>query len=346
MNTEPWNPKFIKYSSIEGNKASIIKNIQKAEIANCDWIVCEKVHGANFSFITNGTEIVCSRRKGLLQPDERFYNFQAVREKYREAVIQCWEVVRGRGLIEADASLTIYGELFGGIYRHPSIVNDNDSGNEPPVQTEVQYCPHRDFLAFDILSEDVGYFDMDVMWSVLEEAGVPYIKPLMTGCTFEEALAFNPKFQTTVPALFGLPDIKCNFAEGVVIRPIKTLRVTRIRVILKLKYGGFMEKKPKTAKKIQKEDNSMAPVNVVLEQLKGFVNENRLVSVLSKEGELTEENKSEIMKLLVDDAMEDYKKEEDLWKTFDDLTEREQITVTKMLRRAAMEVIREHLKAE
>lgn len=342
MSTEPWKPEAKKYSSIDNT--SKIKDSQIAKFADCDWIVCEKIHGANFGFITNGTEVVCSKRNGLLRPDEDFYNYQPVREKYREAVLRCWEIVRGRGLNEAAAALTIYGELFGGLYRHPSIAVD--TGNGQPVQKEIKYCPHRDFLAFDMRCDNGDYFDMDVMWSVLEEAGVPYIKPLKTGCTFDEAIMFDPKFPTTVPALFGLPDIKGNFAEGVVIRPIKTLRMKN-RVVFKIKYGVFGEQTPGIEKNIKEGDNSKVPANVVALQLQGFLNENRLVSVLSKEGELTEENRNKILGLLVDDAIEDYRKEEDFGKAFDALTKHEQANVKKLLWGTASRMFKDHVvKAE
>ncbi|RUP46053.1 hypothetical protein BC936DRAFT_147411 [Jimgerdemannia flammicorona] len=203
MNGKTWPPAFTKYPSIENHiNASRIAAFRcngKTDI--CDWIVCEKIHGANLSFTTNGTNLLCSRRTGLLQPEEKFYNFQAIQEKYCDSVMKCWELARNFEMIESDDTITIYGELFGGIYRHSSVSYPVE--RVFPVQKEVQYCPHTDFLAFDLRCGADDYVDVEVMWSMFDEAGVPYIRPLKTGCSFKEAIAFGPKFHTTMPALMS-----------------------------------------------------------------------------------------------------------------------------------------------
>jgi hypothetical protein len=48
-------------------------------------VALEKVHGSNFCFITNGTELLAARRNALLDPVETFYSWQVVRAKYESA---------------------------------------------------------------------------------------------------------------------------------------------------------------------------------------------------------------------------------------------------------------------
>lgn len=73
--------KFTEYQSLDvvKNKNNLVKQFGKHDT---QWVAMEKIHGSNFSFITDGHTIACSRRNSLLAEHETFYNFQVVREKY------------------------------------------------------------------------------------------------------------------------------------------------------------------------------------------------------------------------------------------------------------------------
>jgi hypothetical protein len=63
--------------------------------------------------------------------------------------------------------------------------------------------------------------DYDAAIVLFKEAKIFYAEPLFTG-SFEECLDYPIKFKTTIPGKLKLPDlISENFAEGVVIKPMK-----------------------------------------------------------------------------------------------------------------------------
>ena len=51
-----------------------LPEIKKAEKA--EWVVCEKVHGANFSFILDAEGIGYAKRKETLAWEDDFFGFQ------------------------------------------------------------------------------------------------------------------------------------------------------------------------------------------------------------------------------------------------------------------------------
>jgi hypothetical protein len=57
-------------------------------------VALEKVHGSNFCFISNGTDLLAARRNALLDPVETFYSWQRVRDKYATAFHELYHLVR------------------------------------------------------------------------------------------------------------------------------------------------------------------------------------------------------------------------------------------------------------
>jgi Rnl2 family RNA ligase len=83
------------------------------------WVVTEKIHGSNFSFITDGKDIRCAKRSALLGSNEEFLNYQFILEKYRSNVLEAYKIVKQHS---PDLEvMKIYGELFGGSYPHPDV---------------------------------------------------------------------------------------------------------------------------------------------------------------------------------------------------------------------------------
>lgn len=71
-----------------------------------------------------------------------------------------------------------------------------------------------------------GYIDFDEMCALFKTHGFFYAQPLMRG-TYEECMAWEVEgFVTTLPALFKLPPLPDNFAEGVCVRTAKTAWVS------------------------------------------------------------------------------------------------------------------------
>jgi hypothetical protein len=50
--------------------------------------VLEKVHGANFCFITDTKDLICARRTDVLDESETFYDWQKVRNKLKDNILE------------------------------------------------------------------------------------------------------------------------------------------------------------------------------------------------------------------------------------------------------------------
>lgn len=79
---------------------------------DCELIISIAVHGANFSFITNGEEINCAKRTGFVEADEVFHNHHLVLENHREKILKVYAALKEK--YPELYEVAIYGELFGG----------------------------------------------------------------------------------------------------------------------------------------------------------------------------------------------------------------------------------------
>lgn len=130
-------------------------------------------------------------------------------------------------------------------------------------------------------------------------------------CSFAEALEFPLDFQTTVPALLGLPLIADNWAEGIVVKPVVEttvpLKKGTTRALLKLKPARFAEAVTEHAR--AQASGGAGEADVRTEML-SFVNANRLNAVVSKHGKPQKGAKGDAMRAtirgeLVEDALTD-----------------------------------------
>ena len=177
-----------------------------------------------------------------------------------------------------------------------------------------------------IFSQITEYLDYDVVMSVLSDAGFMYSKPLDI-CAFEEAMNFKLGFVTPLPAQFGLPPIKDNLAEGVVIKPMKNVLVEtkkgKKRLIFKRKIDKFSERKPVGPKptKTPKKSKSLSPINeseLLTYEMYALITEQRLINAISKigmpYGETSEQTWVDIQELMVEDVKSTLQEDnEELW---------------------------------
>jgi Rnl2 family RNA ligase len=263
------------------------------QLAKVPWVVTEKIHGANFCFLTNGHMVWGANRKHILQPTDDFFHFQRVLEKLRHPILQAFIASKKRFL--QLKWLSIYGELFGGGYPHPDVPPDP---SVQPIQTGIWYAPSITFCAFDLAIETDAlptprtYVDYDIALSICEEAGILCAAPLFIG-GYQEALAYPLGFDSTIPARLGLPPLPgANKAEGVVIKPLKTLLVETkkgaIRPVLKKKIPEFAEDKRFSEAQKWSVPSPTTQSNLDLLKWEAFnlVTENRLQSAVSKVGAL------------------------------------------------------------
>ncbi|CAG8447132.1 4294_t:CDS:2 [Funneliformis caledonium] len=355
-----------RYHSIEdiSNSKRVETFAKEGPLNVCDWVVTEKIHGSNLSFITNGVQVQCAKRSRPLSDSEEFFGFQSVKEKYFSNILKLWRIMSTRNLIHSTLNssekiVTIYGELFGGRYSHPDVKPVNSA---VMCQFGIEYCPQNEFMAFDIFDGN-DYLDYDLMTEIFAESGVPFNKPLFRG-SFEDAYRYDPKFTTTIPSIFGLPPLPFpNKAEGVIIKPVKTLHVTsgatrQTRVILKIKSPDFVERVRSKKREFRETSRSerkkpREPMDNLFAELATFINENRVASVISKFGPIVTKGEEEselnerinqVSELLYKDALTDFNKDDELRERTEKLPNWQQEVIWKRGNAEAMKVVKEYAR--
>ena len=108
---------FKKYNSIENSFSREFMEKVVAEMpAGLEYVVQEKVHGTNTSFLCDGESVKFAKRTSLLEADEKFYDYPELLERYKIRVIALTKDVMGRHA--GVKSVNIFGEMFGGTYPH------------------------------------------------------------------------------------------------------------------------------------------------------------------------------------------------------------------------------------
>ena len=139
--------------------------------------------------------------------------------------------------------------------------------------------------------------DYEKTVNYFEKYGLLHAKPLFIG-KLNEALAFNTRINSTIPALLGLPLLENNLIEGLVIKPLHNpnTEIIKFRPIIKIKNKEFDEKIVfHQAKKWSYTPESAflsksAELSFLVDELCQYLNQNRLNSVLSKIGNLDKNN--------------------------------------------------------
>lgn len=217
---------------------------QQRTLDRAQWLVTEKIHGANICFIYDGEVLQIAKRKSVLAQGEAFFNVQRVVARLRRAISALHGQLYHDG---AQGVLWLYGELYGGEY----------PGMEAPqgqalsaVQTGVWYSPDLEFCAFDLgLSRAHDEAPTFMGWleamPLIEAQGIMAAQPLLVG-DFSQVIAYPTAFESTIPARHQLPPLGApNVAEGVVLRPAHEIvlqtEAGALRPLLKRKNPQFAE---------------------------------------------------------------------------------------------------------
>lgn len=304
--------KFKQYHSVENStRQDYIDLIIANNLQHGEFVVQEKVHGANLTFITDGKEIQCAKRTDLLKSGEKFFNYERVRDRYREKIFETFKLVQK---IEPEMDiLYIFGELFGGNYPHPDVAKVPEAMK---LQQGVYYSPDNDFYAFDLRVYNKSYLDLDQCAEIFEKVGFLYAKTLFRG-TFEECLKYPNEFQSNIAKWLGLPEIENNIAEGIVIKPVELQFLpTKDRVIIKNKNPKYEEKIIRKKKIKRPRPKLSKQAENLQEEVSAYINENRLNNVLSKVGEIDwvklqgdKVQMGKIAGLFAQDALKDFQKD-------------------------------------
>ncbi len=332
---------FKKYNSIENSyQYDFISSIFEQGFGDLDYVVQEKVHGANLSFITDGQNILTAKRTELILDHEPFFNSKLVQEKYSNKVFNLFKEISKSF---DTKTVTIFGELFGGGYPHPDIPKDD---NAKLVQRGIYYCPSNDFFAFDILLNNDKFLDVETASGLFEQLGFVYAKTLFKG-KLADCLAFPNEFKTTIPNEYGLPQLDGNICEGVVVRPIQPLFLrTGSRVLIKNKNEKWAENnnyidKAILSKLLHEGEELSEEASFLCEEIYKLITQNRLTNLLSKIGEVNpNKDLGKVLGLYNKDVLSDF------FKTYKDhydgLEKHESKSVNKFLNKHAGQLINDY----
>lgn len=325
---------FKKYNSIENAyREEVLEQIKKEGFGEVEYIVQEKVHGANLSYwTTNGVTFHAAKRTEALEPDEKFYNYQQTLEEIQPRLANIWTTLTKK--YPDIEQITIFGELMGGDYPHPDVAPNHKA---KLIQKGIYYSPNNHFFAFDILINTETYLNMDEANTCFAAEGVLHAKTLFKG-KLNDCLAYPNSFDSTIPAELGLPPLSPNIVEGVVIKPLNSAFLNGgSRVILKNKNEQWAENK-KYHKTIRQSEELSEKVIKLQEAIATYITENRLNNVISKIGEITPADFGQLLGRLNKDVIEDFMK--DYGHILEHLEKKEQKQVTKSIGKKTAELVK------
>lgn len=281
---------FKKYSSIENSyqqKYLFKILVQHPELQNIQYIVREKIDGSNIQlYFTPNQEMQVGKRSQFIGKDENFFDVWTVLERYRTEVQKLQEYAD-----KHDVTIRLYGEIYG-----------------DGVQKRVHYGKVKSILFFDIeiagnlLAQRSFENQMKLMsldWLLAPKIGLYE--------NLNDALAVDVNFNTKLSSEAN------NASEGIVIQPyneVMYLFKSDERFILKKKNEKFLEKENKDHKAKEPVDGSLLSI---LTSFRGYINENRVLNVFSKHGEIKDISEmGKYIKLIMEDAKEDFLKENEI----------------------------------
>lgn len=338
---------FHRYEKMPKNLKKLGFNANElAELDKMKWVVTEKVHGANFSFIYEKEQLKFAKRKSYLSWQDDFFGFQLLVNCIENQIIALFETLSTK--IKAERYI-LYGELCGGGYPHPSVMPEE---HLEAIQTGVYYAPTIQFYAFDIAiveSEDSPkyYMDYSEVLPLFQQYNLLYAQPLFIG-KFHEVFDFDIKINSTLPQLLNLPPLEHNLIEGIVVKPLEHSQShLDIRPIIKIKNPEFDEKK----KFHQAEKWSYVPninsnseeLHFLVEAAKNYVTNNRLQSAISKIGTLNYDNETRVQAIkneFLEDTLMDFNADHD--DIFEDLNAMQIDWIRERIRAAIQQLIRKN----
>ena len=330
---------FKKFNSIENSyQTEFIKAIYEQGFGEGDFVVQEKVHGAHLSFITNGQDVICAKRTGLIDEEENFYNVAAVLARYKRMIINLYQELSNEREFK---TVTIFGEIFGGGYPHKEVAVKSDA---KLVQRGIYYSQENDFYAFDILIDNQDYLDVKTANKLFEKFEFVHAKSLFEG-GLQECLEFSNEFKTTIPQTYNLPQLEGNTCEGVVIRPSSPLFFNSgSRIMIKNKNEKWSENNQFIDKailnKILHEELS-AEAKMLCEKAYTYISQNRLSNVISKIGEVDpKKDFGRVLGMFNKDILTDFQKENK--EAYDALEKQESKAIAKFVNKHASKIVREY----
>jgi len=348
---------FKSYSDIENShNGKFVKKVREAgyDDPSIEYICFNKIDGSNFQCsIDELGNFVVGSRSNLIGRDENFQGHRRVMKnlEVKEKLTKMKSIISNDFSITQPYILTVFGELCGGMYRHPEVEKVKGAVK---IQGRVDYHPDNMWVPFDIYIREPGednktkfILDQDDVVKYCKMVELPYEIEMFRG-TLDECLNFPLNFtDKTGNILWGLPIIEENISEGVVIKPNKAIWIGNERVIFKNKTDKFKERKaPKTQKALKVEEPLNELEKKYFDIASEYITESRIMSVISKINILDIDDKmfGMIFGMFIKDIWKDFDKEyADEIKEIEDKTEVEDFKfskVRKLIAKQAAEFMR------
>ena len=285
---------FESYTKIVNSSSQWKKNPKK----NIKWIVTEKVHGSNFSFIYDVVfdSMLYGKRTSLISNDDHFFGYKLILDETLPKIKIITDFIKEKFNCN---KIFIYGELFGGNF--PNTEKEIEKIYKP-IQKGVYYSPKIHFYAFDIgiyQNDEFKYINYEISLQAFKLANILHAEPLKTFNSYEKAIEYPIGFNTLIPKKLGLDEPKINKAEGIIVRSLTKHFMTKIKI------PEFSEKiYSNNNYKKEKESDFDKFFRIGKYHLKEKEFKNRLNNAISKVGEF-EKNKDEIIELCIDDILTD-----------------------------------------
>lgn len=278
---------FKKYNSIENHYQS--KHINRfaerfPSIPDDVYSIEEKLDGSNISIVISNQNVRWAKRSQMIADDDNFNGLQSIKGDYQEVIdmLFTYKEMNDINVIQ------IFGEIFG-----------------QGIQKRINYGDGKYIRFFDIMIDGV-FQTPEFLENLFKQNGLEHF--LVKRFALIEGLENALNFDCHVVNENG------SLIEGVVIKPYKDNYISPVgeRFLIKKKNPEFSEREKVTKVKAIKE--SFRPEVIELSKIfASYVNENRVLSIFSKEGEI--DNPKEIgkyIKLVLEDAKEDFLKENEL----------------------------------
>ena len=198
--------KHVKYEKIyeDFNKWKFSKS-DYSLFNKTDWVVTEKIHGANFCVHCDGKDIKFAKRKAILPENEDFFGYFSLIDSLKSKIIQLFILIKNAN--KKVVQISIYGELFGGEYPHPEVPSNP---NVQAIQTGIYYSPNIEYCIFDIGtlddSGDRQYLDFNLLKAYCKQVKLLYTEPLFIG-KYNKAISYKLGFKTKIPQKLGYPPL-------------------------------------------------------------------------------------------------------------------------------------------
>jgi len=251
------------------------------ELDGQDYVITEKIDGANFQLIfTKGEDLRFGSRNNELDITDNFFDFQnAVLVQYADNIEMLQEYV---DTCHAVDQIQLFGELFGG-----------------GIQRRINYGPEKQYLPFH-MRVDGRPVSYDDAWMVMSTAGIDsgWWVPILTApANLEAALEFDVEGVETHSSKGD--NLTGNlFIEGVIIEPYDQV-------------FSIHHDHPLQDIRLKKERRVQHYISVegmkLMTAWVSMFNYNRMQDLCSKMGRPTEMNQmGDYIKALVNDVREDF----------------------------------------